>query len=53
MTLVHHGTLDGEPATYRMRFLDVTRDGFRWDWDVSRDAVVWQPRWTIAYERLL
>jgi hypothetical protein len=36
-----------------MRFLDVTRDGFRWEWDVSCDAVVWQPRWTIAYERLL
>jgi len=53
MTLVHHGTLDGAPATYRMRFLDVTRDAFRWEWEVSRDGAVWQPRWTIAYERLL
>lgn len=52
MTLEHAGTLDGEPAAYRMRFLDVTEAAFRWEWEVSRDGTAWEPRWTIAYRRI-
>jgi hypothetical protein len=52
MTLEHAGALDGAPATYRMRFLDVTPDAFRWEWEVSRDGAAWEPRWSIAYTRI-
>jgi hypothetical protein len=35
----------------RMRFDEITPDGFRWAWARSRDMAAWDVLWTIAYRR--
>ena len=39
-------------SVFRMRWHDVERDAFRWDWERSDDGgATWEPLWQIAYTR--
>lgn len=43
---------NGKDMVYRMRYHDIKKDSFEWDWESSSDnAVTWKPDWHIHYER--
>ncbi len=44
--------VDGRDVLQRMVWLDVTSDGFRWEWQRSDDGgVTWQVSWPLDYRR--
>lgn len=45
-------TANGNTILQRMVFLDITEDGFRWDWENSTDGgKTWNLAWQINYKR--
>ncbi|HKD98574.1 MAG TPA: hypothetical protein VKB69_13425 [Micromonosporaceae bacterium] len=45
--------IGGLPVAQRMVWLDVTTDGFRWEWQHSRDGgATWQVTWPLDYRRV-
>lgn len=46
-------TVQGKPVLQRMVWLDVTADGFRWEWQSSTDAgATWKVMWPLDYRRI-
>jgi hypothetical protein len=44
--------VDGGDVLQRMVWLDVTDDGFRWEWQRSEDGgATWQVSWPLDYRR--
>ena len=44
--------VDGRDVLQRMVWLDVTADGFRWEWQRSTDAgATWEVSWPLDYRR--
>jgi hypothetical protein len=45
---------DGRLALYRMRWSEITPDSLTWSYERSFDrGATWEPRWEIAYSRVL
>jgi len=43
---------NGKNQVYRMRFHHITKDGFEWDWESTKDnGATWLTGWHIRYER--
>ena len=44
--------VNGKNQVNRMRYHDIKKDSFEWDWETSTDnAATWTTSWHIRYER--
>ncbi|MEO8769332.1 MAG: hypothetical protein ABI402_04590 [Ferruginibacter sp.] len=44
--------VNGKEQINRMRYHDIKKDGFEWDWETSLDnGVTWKTSWHLRYER--
>ena len=41
----------GDTIHQRMRFLNINKDSFDWDWQSSKDGAEWKTLWVLEYRR--
>jgi hypothetical protein len=44
--------VEGKNLYQRMRFYNITKDSFMWDWEKSEDGKTWNLAWQISYTRM-